>query len=39
VWTAVRDLVWLVVAVVAGVLVVVGWVARERWVMKRRRRR
>jgi hypothetical protein len=25
--------------VVAGVLVVVGWVARERWVMKRRRRR
>jgi uncharacterized membrane protein YbhN (UPF0104 family) len=39
VWTAVRDLVWLVVAVVAGALAVVGWVARERWVMKRRRRR
>jgi uncharacterized membrane protein YbhN (UPF0104 family) len=36
---AVRDLVWLVVAVVAGVLAVVGWVARERWVMRRRRRR
>jgi uncharacterized membrane protein YbhN (UPF0104 family) len=35
----VRDLVWLVVAVVAGVLAVVGWVARERWVTKRRRRR
>jgi uncharacterized membrane protein YbhN (UPF0104 family) len=35
----VRDLVWLVVAVVAGVLAVVGWVARERWVTKRRQRR
>jgi hypothetical protein len=35
----VRDLAWLVVAVVAGVLAVVGWVARERWLMRRRRRR
>jgi uncharacterized membrane protein YbhN (UPF0104 family) len=35
----VRDLAWLVIAVVAGVLAVVGWVARERWLMRRRRRR
>jgi uncharacterized membrane protein YbhN (UPF0104 family) len=34
-----RDLVWLIVAVVAGVLAVIGWVARERWLMRRRRRR
>ena len=34
-----RDLAWLVIAVVAGVLAVVGWVARERWLMRRRRRR
>jgi uncharacterized membrane protein YbhN (UPF0104 family) len=34
-----RDFVWLVVAVVAGILAIVGWVARERWVMRRRRRR
>jgi uncharacterized membrane protein YbhN (UPF0104 family) len=33
-----RDLVWLLVAVVAGVLAAVGWVARERWIMRRRRR-
>ena len=32
-----RDLVWLVVAVVAGLLAAVGWIARERWVMRRRR--
>jgi uncharacterized membrane protein YbhN (UPF0104 family) len=32
-----RDLVWLVVAVVAGLLAAVGWVARERWIMRRRR--
>jgi uncharacterized membrane protein YbhN (UPF0104 family) len=31
-----RELVWLVVAVVAGVLAVVGWIARERWLMRRR---
>jgi len=35
----VRDLAWLVIAVVAGVLAVVGWVARERWLMRRRGRR
>jgi uncharacterized membrane protein YbhN (UPF0104 family) len=32
-----RDLVWLVVAVVAGLLATVGWIARERWIMRRRR--
>jgi uncharacterized membrane protein YbhN (UPF0104 family) len=34
-----RDLAWLLVAVVAGVLAAVGWIARERWIMRRRRRR
>jgi uncharacterized membrane protein YbhN (UPF0104 family) len=33
-----RDLVWLLVAVVAGVLAAVGWIARERWIIRRRRR-
>jgi uncharacterized membrane protein YbhN (UPF0104 family) len=33
-----RDLVWLVVAIVAGLLAAVGWLARERWIMRRRRR-
>jgi hypothetical protein len=33
-----RDLGWLIVAVVAGVLAAVGWIARERWIMRRRRR-
>ncbi len=33
-----RDLLWLLVAVVAGVLAAVGWIARERWIMRRRRR-
>jgi uncharacterized membrane protein YbhN (UPF0104 family) len=33
-----RDLVWLLVAIVAGVLAAVGWIARERWLMRRRRR-
>ena len=32
-----RDLVWLVVAGVAGLLAAVGWIARERWIMRRRR--
>ena len=32
-----RDLVWLLVAVVAGLLAAVGWIARERWIMRRRR--
>ena len=32
-----RELGWLVVAVVVGVLAAVGWVARERWIMRRRR--
>src|SRR6266436_925775 len=32
-----RDLAWLVVAVVAGLLAAVGWIARERWIMRRRR--
>ena len=34
----VRDLGWLLVAVVAGLLAAVGWIARERWLMRRRRR-
>ena len=34
----VRELVWLLVAVVAGLLAVVGWIARERWITRRRRR-
>ena len=33
-----RELGWLVLAVVVGVLAAVGWVARERWIMRRRRR-
>jgi len=28
---------WLVVAIVAGVLFVVGWIKRERWIARRRR--
>jgi hypothetical protein len=34
----VRELGWLVVAVVAGGLAAIGWIARERWLMRRRRR-
>ncbi len=33
-----RGLVWLAVAITGGVLVVIGWIARERWIMRRRRR-
>ena len=33
-----RELGWLAVAFVVGVLAAVGWVARERWIMRRRRR-
>jgi uncharacterized membrane protein YbhN (UPF0104 family) len=33
-----RDLGWLLVAVVAGLLAAVGWIVRERWIMRRRRR-
>ena len=33
-----RELGWLVLAVLVGVLAAVGWVARERWIMRRRRR-
>jgi uncharacterized membrane protein YbhN (UPF0104 family) len=33
------DLGWLAVAIVTGVLAVAGWIARERWIMRRRRRR
>jgi hypothetical protein len=35
----VGDTGWLIVAIVSGVLTVVGWIARERWIMRRRRRR
>jgi uncharacterized membrane protein YbhN (UPF0104 family) len=34
-----RDTGWLIMAIVAGVLTVVGWIARERWIIRRRRRR
>ena len=34
-----RDTAWLIVAIVTGVLAVIGWIARERWIMRRRRRR
>jgi uncharacterized membrane protein YbhN (UPF0104 family) len=34
-----RDSAWLIVAIVAGVLTVVGWIVRERWIIRRRRRR
>jgi hypothetical protein len=33
-----RELGWLVVAIVVGLVAAVGWVARERWIMRRRRR-
>ena len=33
-----RELGWLVVAIVVGLLAAVGWVSRERWIMRRRRR-
>jgi len=33
------DIGWLVVAIVAGLLTVIGWIARERWIIRRRRRR
>ena len=35
----VSDAGWLVVAIVAGVLFVFGWIKRERWIARRRRRR
>jgi hypothetical protein len=33
-----REIGWLALAIVVGVLAAVGWVARERWIMRRRRR-
>lgn len=33
-----RDTAWLIVAIVAGVLTVIGWIVRERWIIRRRRR-
>ena len=33
-----RDTGWLIVAIIAGLLAVIGWIARERWIMRRRRR-
>jgi len=36
---AMGDTGWLIVAIVTGVLAAVGWIARERWIMRRRRRR
>ena len=32
------DTEWLAIAVVAGVLFAVGWVSREVWIYRRRRR-
>jgi hypothetical protein len=32
-----RDVAWLIVALVAGILAAWGWLARERWIMRRRR--
>ena len=29
---------WLIVAIVAGILIAVGWVKREMWIRRRRRR-
>jgi hypothetical protein len=34
----VSDAGWLAVAIVAGVLFVFGWIKRERWITRRRRR-
>jgi hypothetical protein len=34
----VSDTGWLAVAIVAGVLAAVGWVGREVWIHRRRRR-
>jgi len=33
------DTGWLIVANVAGVLTIVGWIVRERWIIRRRRQR
>ncbi len=33
------DTAWLVVAIVAGILAVTGWIAREGWIYRRRRAR
>jgi len=33
----IRDVVWLIVAVVVAILAAWGWLARERWIMRRRR--
>jgi len=32
------DMAWLVLAMAVGALVVTAWVARERWIHRRRRR-
>jgi len=34
----VSEVGWLVVAIVAGGLFVFGWIKRERWIARRRRR-
>jgi hypothetical protein len=33
------DTGWLVLAITAGVLAAIGWLVRERWVVRRWRRR
>jgi len=37
--TRMGDTGWLIVAIVAGLLAVIGWIVRERWIIRRRRRR
>jgi hypothetical protein len=34
----VSEVGWLIVAIVAGGLFVFGWIKRERWIIRRRRR-
>jgi hypothetical protein len=34
-----NDTLWLIVAVVFGALVAYGWIMRERWIHRRRRRK
>jgi hypothetical protein len=35
----VSDTAWLVLTLVAGVLIATGWIAREVWIHRRRRKR
>jgi hypothetical protein len=35
---AMNETLWLVLAIVAGVLAAYGWIKRELWIQRRRRR-